>query len=91
MMIEQVHSLCVDSRPGDRLRLVFAKGPCINPCIIPPSFCQCEAHSLPSAMAVRKISNRLTYVTLAYFLAQKPVIWSPYGPVGHERLKMGSK
>ena len=48
---KQVHSLCVDSRPGDRLWL--AKG---DP---PPSssfFCQTqsEAHSPPSAMAVRK-------------------------------------
>ena len=48
---KQVHSLCVDSRPGDRLRL--AKGD-------PPSlffFCQAqsEAHGPPSAMAVRKI------------------------------------
>ena len=48
---KQVHSLCVDSRPGDRLRL--AKG---DP---PPSsffFCQAqsEAHGPPSAMAVRK-------------------------------------
>ena len=50
--MEQVHSLCVDSRPGDRLRL--AKG---DP---PPSlfffFCQAQSEALgpPSAMAVRK-------------------------------------
>ena len=50
--IKQVHSLCVDSRPGDRLRL--AKGPFI---IHYPSFCQAqyEANGPPSAMAVRKI------------------------------------
>ena len=48
---EQVHSLCVDSRPGDRLRL--AKGP-HSP--HPLFFCQAqsEAHGPPSAMAVRK-------------------------------------
>ena len=45
--IEQVHSLCVDSRPGDRLRL--AKGPGLPQCQA-----QSEAHGPPSAMAVRK-------------------------------------
>ena len=46
---EQVHSLCVDLRPGDRLRL--AKGP-----PHPLFFCQAqsEAHGPPSAMDVRK-------------------------------------
>ena len=31
---KQVHSLCVDSRPGDRLRLIFAKGPLFSSSII---------------------------------------------------------
>ena len=43
---KQVHSLWVDSRPGDRLWL--AKGPFIIPYSL---FCQAQ----PSAMAVRKI------------------------------------
>ena len=49
---EQVHSLCVDSRPGDLLRL--AKGPPHHS--HPSLFCQAqsEAHGPPSAMAVRK-------------------------------------
>ena len=50
--MKQVHSLCVDSRPGDRLRLA-------------PSlffFCQAqsEAHGPPSAMAVRKTTCSLS-------------------------------
>ena len=50
---KQVHSLCVDSRPSDRLRL--AKGPPPHPLFF--FFCQAqsEAHGPPSAMAVRKI------------------------------------
>ena len=49
----QVHSPCVDLRPGDRS--FFAKGP------PPSSFClaQFEAHGPPSAMAVRKIVEYL--------------------------------
>ena len=49
---KQVHSLCVDLRPGDRLRL--AKGPPHHS--HPSLFCQAqsEAHGPPSAMAVRK-------------------------------------